>query len=128
MNRLMNLRWPENIIKTINLLIMIKFHHSPHEKKLVCKFKGKLDTNVCIQVAVQITDKITEIKDPAELIHSGFIVFDLEEVNYIASSFIRICISTAKTAEKGNFSITNSNPFIKKTFKIAGLDEMLNVR
>ncbi len=106
---------------------MIKFHHSPHEKKLVCKFTGRMDTNVCIQIAVQITDKITEIKDPAEPVHSGSIVFDLEEVNYIASSFIRICISTAKATDKGNFSITNSNPFIKKTFKIAGLDEMLNV-
>jgi len=107
---------------------MIKFHHYPNEKKLVFKFTGRLDTNVSLKVSDQITSKIEEIIDPnSELPADYNILFNLEEVNYIASSFIRICISTARKIKKGNFFIINSNPFIKKTFKIAGLDEMLNV-
>jgi anti-anti-sigma factor len=55
------------------------------------------------------------------------IVFNLKDINFISSSFIRICMGTAKQVPPGNFCITNCDPFIKKTFKIAGLDGLLNV-
>jgi anti-anti-sigma factor len=55
------------------------------------------------------------------------LVFDLRDVNYISSSFIRICVNTAKQIQKGKFSIIHCDPFIKKTFKIAGLDDLLNI-
>jgi len=108
---------------------MVTFDLNTLEKKLTCRFAGRLDTNVCLKINDEIADKMKEIKDPAmDSPDDGFnIIFDLEDVNYIASSYIRICISTAKQVEKGKFSIINSDPFIKKTFKIAGLDELLNV-
>lgn len=107
---------------------MVIFNRNTPEKKLTCTFTGRLDTNACLQIADEITNKMTEIKDPAtDLPNDYHIIFDLKEVNYISSSYIRICVNTAKKAEKGKFCIINSDPFIKKTFKIAGLDEMLNV-
>lgn len=55
------------------------------------------------------------------------IVFDMMSVDYIASAFIRLCLQTAKSIDAKNFCVQNTNPFIKKTFKMAGLDRALNV-
>jgi anti-anti-sigma factor len=107
---------------------MVLFDLNTPEKKLSCKFTGRLDTNVCLKMVEGINLKLSEISEPGRETIPGYnIVFDLKDVNYIASSFIRICVNTAKKAEKGNFSIINSDPFIKKTFKIAGLDDTLKV-
>ena len=55
------------------------------------------------------------------------IVFDLEGVDYIASGFLRLCLSAASKVERGKFSVINTDPQIMKVYKIAGLDSVLNV-
>ena len=55
------------------------------------------------------------------------IVFDLEGVNYVASGFLRLCMSAASKVEQGKFSVINNDPQIMKVYKIAGLDSALNV-
>jgi anti-anti-sigma factor len=55
------------------------------------------------------------------------IVFDLEGVTYVASGFLRLCVSAAGKVEKGRFSIIHTDPQIMKVYKIAGLDSVLNV-
>lgn len=55
------------------------------------------------------------------------IVFDLEGVNYVASAFLRLCVSAAHKVEKGNFCIINTDPQILKVYKIAGLDAVLKI-
>jgi len=37
--------------------------------------------------------------------------FDMKDVNFISSSFIRICLITFKDCQKGNFTIINCDPF-----------------
>ncbi|MBP6978628.1 MAG: hypothetical protein KBB71_09965 [Lentimicrobiaceae bacterium] len=56
------------------------------------------------------------------------VCFDVKDVTYIASSFIRSCIVVSRLVEEGGFNITSASPVIKKTFKIAGLDELLKVK
>ena len=55
------------------------------------------------------------------------IIFDLNGVKYIASSFLRLCGKTSHKMSTGNFSIINADPSIKKVFTIAGLAERLNL-
>lgn len=55
------------------------------------------------------------------------IVFDLDGVTYVASGFLRLCMSAAGKVEKGNFSVIHTDPQIMKVYKIAGLDSLLNV-
>lgn len=108
---------------------MVKIEHNPEQNTLVCKFSGRLDTIVSGDLQKTITARLhgcRESDDETVKVREQ-IIFDLSEVSYIASSFIRICISTAKQALPGNFSIRKCDPFIKKTFKIAGLDEVLNI-
>ena len=102
---------------------MVTFNYSPDQKEFRATFAGRLDT-----LAVQKLSEIIQINLPKNEGTSGEkIIFDLKEVDYIASSFIRICVSVAKHAGANQFSIINCQPFIKKTFKISGLDEILNV-
>lgn len=102
---------------------MVTFNYSPNEKELRATFTGRLDT-----LAVQKLSEIIQVNLPIKEGSSrDKIIFDLKDVNYIASSFIRICVNVAKEAGQGQFSIVRCQPFIKKTFKISGLDEILNV-
>ena len=102
---------------------MVTFTHSNNEKEFTATFSGRLDT-----MAVQKLNEIIQANLPAkEGTSVEKIVFDMKDVEYISSSFIRICVSVAKQAGSGKFSILHCQPFIKKTFKISGLDEILNV-
>ena len=55
------------------------------------------------------------------------IVFDLEKVDFVSSAFMRICIKFAKKVKKENFKIIHTKLMIKKTYKIAGLDKLMNI-
>jgi len=93
--------------------------------QLNCMFVGKLDTlqSQEIQPVVEFETETCQSRKPDEELK---ICFDFSDVEFISSTFIRICVATAKTVGKENFSIINTNPLIKKTLKIAGLDEELN--
>jgi len=91
---------------------------------LHCQFKGRFDGLKTKEVAPLLNEKIAEATETAEGIN---ITFDLTNVDYIASAFIGLCIAVAKKVGEKHFSITNTNPLLKKTFKIAGLEEALNV-
>jgi len=102
---------------------MVTFNVSPDEKEFTATFTGRLDT-----LAIQKLSEIIQVNLPSKNASaSRKIIFDLKDVDYIASSFIRICVSVAKQAGTGLFSIVHCQPFILKTFKLSGLDEILNV-
>ena len=108
---------------------MLDFNFDPKSRVLTCIFRGRMDTIVSSQVSSELDSKFRSlIKHEAldELLDFG-LVFDLKEVSFISSSFIRLCVAGKKKVKDGSFSIVNTDPFIKKTFKIAGLDEILNL-
>lgn len=106
---------------------MITFNHNNQSNELLCNLTGRMSADNAVPLTDSIQGKLNEIKagslDPSNV----KVTFDLMNVDYIASSFIRICVATAKQVGTGKFSIINTSPMIKKTFKIAGLDEILNV-
>ena len=107
---------------------MVDFEYNQAEPKLVCNIRGRMGTETNEPFLAKVTEKITESKstlpNPADLKVS----FDMRDVTYIASSFIRSCIVISRLVEAGSFDVVNASPVIKKTFKIAGLDELLQVK
>jgi len=89
------------------------------EKNLICVFPRRLDTNNCIDFESALIEKIEESKIP--------VVFDLEEVEYVASSFLSICLRVFKKMGAENFSIINVRPPVKKVFKIAKFDKTFSI-
>ncbi|MFA6127969.1 MAG: STAS domain-containing protein [Bacteroidales bacterium] len=102
---------------------MLTFHYNPEEKVITLTFAGRMDFTAAAKVNELIeAEPIMQNWKPEDKM-----VFDVGAVDYIASSFIRICVSHAKQAGPGKFSMINCQPFVKKTFKISGLDEVLNI-
>ena len=91
------------------------------DSKFICKLHGSIDTK---------SSKIIE-KEIMEIINSSknvcTIELDMEEAEYITSSFIRICISTKRHNKVESFSITNVSDEVLKIFKILNLVDKLDV-
>jgi len=106
---------------------MVHFEFNPATNTLTCFLKGKFGADVNDSFAAQLSVKMEEssmaLPDPGAL----KICFDLANTVFISSSFIRICMITSRKVSPGHFSIVNAIPVIKKTFMIAGLDELLHV-
>jgi len=94
---------------------MVRFEET--ETKLLVIFSGKLDTLACQATDEQVLGRVRAA--------SGTVEFDLAEVEYVASVFLRICLQTAKAAGPGRFSVVRVNPVVKKVFMIAGLGSLL---
>ncbi|HJO92809.1 MAG TPA: STAS domain-containing protein [Victivallales bacterium] len=54
------------------------------------------------------------------------VVFDLAEVAYISSSFLRLCLIASKEM-KGKMSIVNVAKSVLNVFKLAGMIKILNI-
>lgn len=107
---------------------MVSSYFDANDNKVVFSFTGQLDTFTSLQDQETVTHHLTDLKDNGGIDLTGLkVVFDLKDVNFIASSFIRSCIHTHKLVGSGNFCIKNCAPFIIKIYKIAGLDEVLKV-
>ena len=86
--------------------------------KVVCKFSGRMDTTKCLEAERDVMRSIECARS---------VVFDLDGVEYIASSFLRLCGKASHKVSSGNFSLINVNPAVRKVFTIAGLAERLNL-
>jgi anti-anti-sigma factor len=102
---------------------MLTINKNKEEKTVTLTFTGRMDSLASMNLGGNIQNEPL-VKD---LEPEDKIVFDLKDVDYIASSFIRICVSQSKQIGSGRFSIINCQPFVKKTFKISGLDGVLNI-
>jgi len=81
------------------------------------RFEGRLDTARCAEIEADVRARVAS--------PSGPVVFDLEGVDFVSSTFLRLCIFACKQAGSHGFRVVNVGPAIKRVFKIAGLDSML---
>jgi anti-anti-sigma factor len=91
------------------------------------EFTGRMDT-IKSNEALEVFNRECEgLLNPGLPRNAIRICFDLKGVDYISSSFLRLCLIAAKAVREGNFSIINTSPDILKVFKITGLDTALNI-
>ena len=91
-------------------------------------FSGHMDSARCMPMAQVVENKVTEHAGaPAQINKPLKAVFDLKEVDFISSAFIRICMMVLAKVKTGNLIVQNASPFIKKTIKISGLENQLTV-
>ena len=107
---------------------MINISYNDKDQVMNCAFARRLGADSSSEITDIIYNKINELKNLNNSPDNLKIVFDLEKVEFVASSFIRICISIFKEVGHENFSIVNTKPIIKKTFAIAGLSDDMNIQ
>ncbi|MBN1909478.1 MAG: STAS domain-containing protein [Pirellulales bacterium] len=86
------------------------------EEKTCLTFEGSLDTAVCVEIESEVHGVVADSDSPIE--------FNLADVDFVASSFLRLCIH-AYQHSGDQFQIVHANPMVRRVFKIAGLDRML---
>ncbi|HBO43698.1 MAG TPA: hypothetical protein DD670_07155 [Planctomycetaceae bacterium] len=80
-------------------------------------FEGSLDTDWCDENDGEVLEAVEQSDGPLE--------FDLEQVDFVSSSFLRLCLRASNRLGPGQFHVVNVEPMIRRVFKIAGLDMML---
>lgn len=84
---------------------------------LRCVFSGKLDTLACQSFETGLANRVRRAP--------GAVEFDLAAVFYVSSSFLRLCIQTAKERSGSGFAVVNPSPDVQKVLVIAGLDKLV---
>ena len=107
---------------------MLKYDFDKNKNRLMCLFEERIDSLNSPNAETDISQKIEEISSNQEIkIEDMNLVFDLVKVDFVSSSFMRVCIIFAKRFKKENFKIINTKLMIKKTYKIAGFDKIMNI-
>jgi len=96
-------------------------HFSIHnvEGGRVLQFEGQLHAAAC----GAMNDAALEACKDAE----GTLTFDLKDVTFASSSFLRIVLAANRLKGSNGFYVTNVQPEVKKVFKMAGLWDALNM-
>jgi anti-anti-sigma factor len=81
------------------------------------RFEPQLDTATCQQIEEEVRAAVTN--------PPGSVVFNLEGVEFVSSSFLRLCVYASRQAKGGDFHVISVDPNIRRVFKIAGFDAML---
>jgi len=94
------------------------------ENTLVCLFSGRLDERICSEVEHDLLQRVSEFKKDREEVHMNF---DLSEVSFISSPFLRLCLICFKQFGKDHFSVKNVSANIYQVFHISGFTDMMHV-
>ena len=107
---------------------MSESHYDQNTNILTFIFSGHLDSARSAPLTSLVEGKMAECIAAAPQVGKPFkVVFDLKKVDFISSAFIRICMMVFAKVKTGNLILQNTNPFIKKTIKISGLESQLTV-
>lgn len=107
---------------------MLENKYDQEANVLTFIFSGRMDSATCMPMAQTVESKVSEHAGNSAQINKPLkVVFDLKEVDFISSAFIRICMVTTAAVKSGNLIVQNAGPFIKKTIKISGLENQLTV-
>ena len=93
--------------------------YSQQADKLLITFTGRLDTARCSTIQKELMAQVNAATQP--------VVFDLQAVDFIASSFLRLCLMSMQKLGIERFGLTNVSPSIFKVFAMAGLDSHIHM-
>ena len=90
---------------------------------LVFRFEGELRTDICVPLQEQVEERLNGLGPDS----TTPIVFDLQEVPYASSLFMRIVLKTVHRVGRERLAIAHANPFVQGLFRTAALQELLRV-
>ena len=106
----------------------MKINFNESEKTLICRFSGRLTTEISSEIFTELSKIIDDLKIGHNITDELKIVFDMEEVDYLSSSFLRVCFMAAKKTGKNYFSIINTDQFVKDLLTTSGLETIARIK
>jgi anti-anti-sigma factor len=96
------------------------FTYRNENNNLIFSFPERLDTIKCREIESELFRKMDEESNLP-------VVFDMKDVVYISSSFLRIILQAFKKATAQKFDLINITPDIKKVLKMSGFDKSIKI-
>ncbi len=88
-------------------------------KTLTIALEGRLDTTTSPELSKELESSLDNI------VH---LVFDLEKLEYISSSGLRVLLSAQKTLnEYGRMTVKNVTEMVMEVFEITGFTDILTI-
>ena len=87
--------------------------YSEEHDALVCVLPGSLDTAACNQFGPELLERVEKSSLP--------VVFDMSEVEFVASAFLSICIKAVRAAGEERFRMQHVRPLVRKVLDVTGL-------
>jgi anti-anti-sigma factor len=98
---------------------------SVDEGRLIFVFSGRLDTMTSTAIQDEVVTRISGGRGGDEPLR---VVFDLAGVDYVASSFLRLCCAAAKKLKPEKLLLLNLVPAVRRVFELAGLDSIIELK
>jgi anti-anti-sigma factor len=86
--------------------------------RLLCILQGNLDTRASEELGRRVEAGLEEAR---------CVEFEMSGVTYVCSSFLRVCLATAQALGATNLRLVALPPRIRRVFKTAGLDRVLEL-
>jgi anti-anti-sigma factor len=87
-------------------------------------FEGELDSTACNASSSAL---LKSYEDFMKDLDCGYVVFDLTDVRYVSSAFLRICLYYCKKAGTRNFRIENPSTEVNRAFQVTGLNDVMTI-
>ncbi len=97
--------------------------------KLMVTFSGRMDTLTCRKIHDRLLAEIIahisggDDEEPA----GPAVIFLMDEVNYVASSFLRICSAAVGKLGRQNLEVRNTADPVRKVFQVSGFEQILSL-
>lgn len=99
---------------------MLKITKTVQDGKASFALEGRLDT----VTSPELESKLREVLDGV-----GELTLDLEKLDYISSSGLRVLLTAQKAMTgRGDMTITHVKDIIREIFEITGFSEILTIR
>jgi len=85
---------------------------------LRCHFTGRIDTNAAMAMEGELLDKIQTAGKP--------VVFDFAGLEYVASSFLRLCVKVVRVLGAAKLKVTGASEEIRRVFDMTGFSKLMD--
>lgn len=109
----------------------MNMEYSTLANRLLCRFDVNIDQAASVAAGRVLEDRIAEFSqrknppDGNELPLPLKIVFDLSNVEFVDSAFLRVCQTMTQALQPDAFSVINVQPALKRLFRNAGLADVV---
>ena len=90
------------------------------EEKLICSFSGRIDTKSTMEIEDELIEKVQHAGKP--------VVFDFANLEYIASSFLRLCVKAARVIPHSKLTVINASEDILHILEMTGFDKLMDIK
>ena len=97
----------------------MKINKTNEGEKLTISIEGRLDTTTSPELSKELDSSLEGVTQ---------LVFDLEKLDYISSSGLRVLLSAQKAMNgKGTMVVKNVSEMVMEVFEITGFTDILSI-